>query len=82
MRTFHDGPWGGQEHIDDLVETYSINGMLFFPSKTCRMWNLGQQEIIANIERKYGIPGVDNLHHIVDTKFAGHRGLFSDQQFA
>jgi benzoyl-CoA reductase/2-hydroxyglutaryl-CoA dehydratase subunit BcrC/BadD/HgdB len=22
------------------------------------MWNLGQQEIIANIEKKYGIPGI------------------------
>ena len=56
--SYHDGPWGGQEHIEDLIETYSIDGMLFFSSKTCRMWNLGQQEIIDNIEKKYGIPGV------------------------
>lgn len=58
MLAFHDGPWGGEEYIEQLIEEYSIDGMLFFSSKTCRLWNLGQQEIINRVERKYGIPGV------------------------
>ena len=41
----------------ELIEDYSIDGMIFWSSKTCRMW-LAQQELLNRIERKYGIPGV------------------------
>ena len=58
MLASNDGPWGGEEYIEELIQDYSIDGMLFFSSKTCRLWNLGQQDLINSIDRKYGIPGI------------------------
>jgi len=70
----HDGPWLGEEKIEELIQEYSIDGMLFFSSKTCRMWNLGQQEIISRIERKHGIPGVVIEGDMIDSS------MVSDEQ--
>ncbi len=55
---FHQSPWGGEKYIEHFVDDYDVDGVLFFSSKTCRWWNLGQHQIRQNLERKYGIPGV------------------------
>ena len=57
MLLFHDGPWGGEDFIGKLADEYSIDGLVMFSSKTCRLWNMGQWEILNSIDKKYGIPG-------------------------
>ena len=66
---------GGEEHIKKLIQEYSIDGMLFFSSKTCRMWNLGQQEIIEKVERKYGIPGIVIKGDMIDSSMVSEDQL-------
>lgn len=72
---FHDGPWGAFEIIEKLVNDYSVDGMLFFASKTCRLWNLGQQEIINKMEKKYGIPGVVLDADMIDSTMVSEEQL-------
>jgi len=72
---YHDGPWGGEGHVEKLIQEYSVDGMLFFSSKTCRLWNLGQQEIINKIERKYGIPGIVIEGDMVDSSMVSEDQL-------
>lgn len=67
-------PWGAEEHIVRLIEEYSIDGLLFLSSKTCRIWNLGQQEVLNSIDRKYGVPGVVIEADMVDP------AMFSEEQ--
>ncbi|MFC2041316.1 2-hydroxyacyl-CoA dehydratase subunit D [Chloroflexota bacterium] len=71
---WHNSPWGAAESIGELAEEYSIDGLLFFSSKTCRMWNLGQQEVIETLDKKYGIPGVVIEGDNIDPS------MFSDEQ--
>lgn len=56
--TYHTGPYGGVGRIGELIEEYSIDGVIMFSSKTCRMWNLGQREIVDIIDKRYNIPSV------------------------
>ena len=49
---------GSAEFISKLVEQYSIDGLVMFSSKSCRMWNLSQLDVIDLLEKKHGIPGV------------------------
>ncbi|MHC1581451.1 MAG: 2-hydroxyacyl-CoA dehydratase subunit D [Candidatus Syntropharchaeia archaeon] len=55
---YHLSPKGAFEFIGEVIEEYSIDGMVMFSSKTCRIWNLAQLEIVNAIEKEYGIPGV------------------------
>jgi benzoyl-CoA reductase subunit B len=50
------------------IETYSIDGLIMFSSKTCRMWNMGHPDTIDEIERRYGIPGVVIEADMVDSR--------------
>jgi benzoyl-CoA reductase/2-hydroxyglutaryl-CoA dehydratase subunit BcrC/BadD/HgdB len=71
---YHDGPWGGEEFIEELVNEYSIDGIVMFSSKTCRMFNLGQWEILNKMDRKCGVPGVVIEADMVDSS------MFSEAQ--
>ena len=51
-------PNQGRHEISKFIEDYSLDGMVMFASKTCRVWNLGQLDIIDEMERKHGIPGI------------------------
>jgi len=51
-------PKGSLEYISTLIDEYSIDGMVMFSSKTCRMWNLSYLDIIDGIEKRQGVPGV------------------------
>ena len=46
------------EFIGGLVEEYSIDGLVMFSSKSCRMWNLSQMDVVDALDKRYGIPGV------------------------
>lgn len=54
--------------IGELIEDYSIEGLIMFASKTCRLWNLGQPDMLDEIERRYGIPGVIIEADMVDSR--------------
>jgi len=51
-------PKGSIEFISQLIEDYAIDGLVMFSSKTCRMWNLSQMDVIDTLDKKYGIPGI------------------------
>ena len=55
---WHNSQWGGEEWISHLVKEYSIDGILWFSSKTCRHLNLGEHDILNILDKKYGVPGV------------------------
>jgi benzoyl-CoA reductase/2-hydroxyglutaryl-CoA dehydratase subunit BcrC/BadD/HgdB len=70
---YHDGPEGGLEHIGELIEDYSIDGVIFWGSRTCRLW-IAQYDLAGLIERKYGVPCV-----VIDADMTDSR-YFSDAQ--
>jgi len=51
-------PEGTVEVISELIEDYSLDGMVMFSSKTCRVWNISQLEVMDILAKRYGIPGV------------------------
>ena len=51
-------PKGTIELISELIEDYSIDGLLMFSSKSCRIMNLSQPEVIDVLDKKHGVPGV------------------------
>ena len=51
-------PRGSMEFIGGLIEEYSIDGLVMFSSKSCRMWNLSHLDVIDALDKKYGTPGV------------------------
>jgi len=51
-------PDGTMDLISELVEDYSIDGLIMFSSKTCRVWSISQLEIMDHIYKKHGVPGV------------------------
>jgi benzoyl-CoA reductase/2-hydroxyglutaryl-CoA dehydratase subunit BcrC/BadD/HgdB len=54
--------------VSRQVEEHSVDGLIMFTSKSCRIFNLGQQDILDEIERRYGIPGVIIEGDMVDSK--------------
>ena len=51
-------PKGAIDVISHLIEDYSIDGLVMFSSKTCRLWNTSQLEVMDILGKKYGVPGV------------------------
>nr|HID59538.1 hypothetical protein [Desulfobacterales bacterium] len=54
--------------LEKWIDEYSLDGLVMFSSKTCRMWNLGHPDIIKRIERSKGIPGVVIEGDMVDSQ--------------
>ena len=54
----HFSPHGTVDLIGNLIEDYSLDGLVMFSSKTCRIMNLSQHDIIDVLDKKYGVPGV------------------------
>lgn len=67
-------PKGAINLISELIEDYSIDGMVMFSSKTCRLWNISQMEVIDVLEKKYGVPGVIIEGDMIDSS------MISDSQ--
>ncbi|MDD5038648.1 MAG: 2-hydroxyacyl-CoA dehydratase family protein [Dehalococcoidales bacterium] len=44
--------------IAECIEKYAIDGLFMLSSRTCRLFNIGQEDILSKMELKYGIPGV------------------------
>ena len=60
-------PKGTVEYISELIEDYSIDGMVMFSSKTCRMWNLSQMDVIDALDKRHGVPGVVIESDMIDS---------------
>jgi len=60
-------PKGNVEFISELIEDYSIDGMIMFSSKSCRMWNLSHMDIIDTLDKRHGVPGVVIESDMIDT---------------
>jgi benzoyl-CoA reductase subunit B len=59
-------PQWGQQYIMDLIEPYSIDGLIMLSFVTCRMWNIGQEEFAHEAERRFGIPSLIFQADMVD----------------
>jgi benzoyl-CoA reductase/2-hydroxyglutaryl-CoA dehydratase subunit BcrC/BadD/HgdB len=57
-----------------LIEDYSLDGLLMFSSKTCRIMNLAQPDVIDVLDKKYGVPGVIVEGDMIDS------AMISDNQ--
>jgi benzoyl-CoA reductase/2-hydroxyglutaryl-CoA dehydratase subunit BcrC/BadD/HgdB len=44
--------------VSELVEEYQIDGLIMFAFRTCKNWSMGQQDVMIEIERKLGVPGI------------------------
>ncbi|MDP2953750.1 MAG: 2-hydroxyacyl-CoA dehydratase family protein [Chloroflexota bacterium] len=62
-------PEVGINLIPQWVKDYSIDGMIMHHSRTCRLWNIGQQDIIDEVEKKYGVPGLLMEADMLDPRF-------------
>jgi len=71
---YNFSPKGTIELIGELIEDYSLDGMVMFSSKTCRVMNLSHHEIIDVLEKKYGVPGVIIEGDMIDSS------MISDSQ--
>ncbi|MDY7032732.1 MAG: 2-hydroxyacyl-CoA dehydratase family protein [Thermodesulfobacteriota bacterium] len=67
-------PKGSMEYISTLIDEYSIDGLVMFSSKTCRMWNLSHLDIIDALDKRHGVPGVVIEADMIDSQ------MISDSQ--
>jgi len=44
--------------VAKLIEEYSLDGVLAHSARTCRPYDIGQYDIVREMERKMGVPGV------------------------
>lgn len=49
---------GKVDFINECIDEYSLDGLVFHTHRTCRLFDVGQHDILATIERKSGVPGV------------------------
>lgn len=61
-------PFLALPYIERVVAGYSIDGLIFVSSPSCRLWNLGQNEYLDEIERRLGKPGVIVQCDMIDPK--------------
>lgn len=52
----------------EWIEDYKLDGIVFFDSKTCRIWK-GQLEMMNVLEKTYGIPGIVIEGDMADSTF-------------
>lgn len=55
--------------ISKWTEEYRLDGLLMLSSPTCRLFNGGQLDIVDEINRKYGVPGIIFEGDMVDPHF-------------
>jgi hypothetical protein len=65
----HGSLEGGGAFVEEIISEYPVDGLIMATSRTCRIWNIGQQDIKDRIERRFGIPGVIIEQDNVDSQF-------------
>ncbi|MFC1825002.1 2-hydroxyacyl-CoA dehydratase subunit D [Thermodesulfobacteriota bacterium] len=59
----------GLKFVREAAEDYSIDGIVFYQSRTCRIWDNGQQTILNEMERTLGTPGIIVEGDMIDPVF-------------
>ena len=67
--TFGRAASAGRQFVLNAVEEHSIDGLVMHGTRTCRIYNIGQQDIIDEVKKKFGIPGVYIESDHCDSKF-------------
>ena len=62
------------DFIAGLVKDYQVDGLVMQASRTCKPFFLGQPDIVEEVERRTGVPGVFIEGDMVDSR------LYSDAQ--
>jgi benzoyl-CoA reductase/2-hydroxyglutaryl-CoA dehydratase subunit BcrC/BadD/HgdB len=52
-----------------LCQDYSVDGLIFHSSRTCRPLSIGQLEVMEGLMRQLGIPGISIEGDIGDLQF-------------
>lgn len=66
--------------IGEVVEDYSLDGLIMFTSKSCRIWSMGHPDMIDIIDKKYGVPGVIIDADMVDSKMVSEAQIDTRMQ--
>ncbi len=51
-------PQTAKDFVMEIIDKYNCDGLIMLSFLTCRMWNVGQEEIAARAERRFGIPSL------------------------
>ena len=62
-------PQQAKEFIAQKVEEYKLDALIMLSSRTCRAWNIGQQDMVNYVEKKVGVPGILIDSDMVDSRF-------------
>jgi len=56
------------DQMTDLVERFGVDGMVFHSNRSCKPYSLGQYELLDEIGRRTGVPGVVLEADMCDTR--------------
>jgi benzoyl-CoA reductase/2-hydroxyglutaryl-CoA dehydratase subunit BcrC/BadD/HgdB len=56
------------DQMTDLVERFDVDGMVFHSNRSCKPYSLGQYELLDEIGRRTGVPGVVLEADMCDTR--------------
>ena len=56
------------DQMTDLVERFGVDGMVFHSNRSCKPYSLGQYELLDEIGRRTGVPGVILEADMCDTR--------------
>ena len=62
-------PEYARRFIAQSIEKYSLNGLIMLSSRTCRVFNMGQQDFVDEMERTFGTPGIIIEADQIDPQF-------------
>ena len=68
-------PFSGESFIANAIQKYHLDGVVMHHIITCRVYSMGQHDIIAEMEKRFGIPGIIIEGDQTDAYF------FSEAQF-
>ncbi len=56
------------DQMTDLVERFGVDGMVFHSNRSCKPYSLGQYELLEEIGRRTGVPGLILEADMCDTR--------------
>jgi benzoyl-CoA reductase/2-hydroxyglutaryl-CoA dehydratase subunit BcrC/BadD/HgdB len=56
------------ELVTDLVERFHVDGMVFHSNRSCKPYSLGQYELLEQVSRRTGVPGLILEADMCDTR--------------
>jgi len=56
------------ELIADLVDRFTVDGMVFHSNRSCKPYSLGQYEVLERVSDRTGVPGLVLEADMCDTR--------------